>query len=365
MAILSLKFIMKFFSIFLIALHFVTFVYGSEVSPGVLRTPDSQFKNLKDYPFEPNYIEIQGLRVHYLDEGPKDADPIFLLHGEPTWSYLFRKMIPILADAGHRVIVPDMIGFGKSDKFISKHDYSYIHHINTMKELVERLDLNNATFFGQDWGGLVGLRVVAEMPDRFARVVVSNTGMIASEGFSGWIFENFVKLLVWWNGSVTFEELKEAMEKVNEKKEPTELDGLRMFSKWISHAYYSDDMDVSSIIQMSGRLDLSDEEIRAYDAPYPSGRYKAGAHIFPYLIPTQLQENEDYWINVYEKWNKPFLVAFGSEERITMRFKEDFITRIPNPIEVTLEGVGHFCQEEAGPELATLINNFIDGNLVD
>ena len=365
MAILSLKFIMKFFSIFLIALHFLTFVYGSEVSPGVLRTPDSQFKNLKDYPFEPNYIEIQGLRVHYLDEGPKDADPIFLLHGEPTWSYLFRKMIPILADAGHRVIVPDMIGFGKSDKFISKHDYSYIHHINTMKELVERLDLNNATFFGQDWGGLVGLRVVAEMPDRFARVVVSNTGMIASEGFSGWIFENFVKLLVWWNGSVTFEELKEAMEKVNEKKEPTELDGLRMFSKWISHAYYSDDMDVSSIIQMSGRLDLSDEEIRAYDAPYPSGRYKAGAHIFPYLIPTQLQENEDYWINVYEKWNKPFLVAFGSEERITMRFKEDFITRIPNPIEVTLEGVGHFCQEEAGPELATLINNFIDGNLVD
>ena len=144
---------------------------AEEIAPGVLRTPDSRFENLQDYPFEPNYMEIQGLRVHYLDEGPKDADPIFLLHGEPTWSYLFRKMIPVLTDAGHRVIVPDMIGFGKSDKFISKHDYSYEHHINIMKELVQRLDLNDTTFFGQDWGGLVGLRVVAEMPDRFARAV--------------------------------------------------------------------------------------------------------------------------------------------------------------------------------------------------
>ena len=184
---------MKYFFItILIALHLTTFTQANEVLPGVLRTPDSQFENLKDYPFEPNYMEIDGLRVHYLDEGPKDADPIFLLHGEPTWSYLFRKMIPILTDAGHRVIVPDMIGFGKSDKFISKHDYSYEHHINIMKELVQRLDLNDTTFFGQDWGGLVGLRVVAEMPDRFARVVVSNTGMIARGGFSGRIFENFV-----------------------------------------------------------------------------------------------------------------------------------------------------------------------------
>ena len=357
---------MKYFFItILIALHLTTFTQANEVLSGVLRTPDSQFENLKDYPFEPNYMEIDGLRVHYLDEGPKDADPIFLLHGEPTWSYLFRKMIPILTDAGHRVIVPDMIGFGKSDKFISKHDYSYEHHIYVMKKLVRKLELNDATFFGQDWGGLVGLRVVAEMPDQFARVVVSNTGMIARGGFSGRIFENFVKLLVWWNGPVTFEELKSAMEKVNEKKEPTDLDGLRMFSKWISHAYYSEDMDVSGIIQMSGRLDLSEEEIRAYDAPYPSGRYKAGAHIFPYLIPTQLQENENYWVNVFEKWDKPFLVAFGSDERITMRFKEDFMTRIPNPTEVTLEGVGHFCQEEAGLELADLINNFIARNPVD
>ena len=161
---------------------------------GVLRTPDSRFENLVDYPFEPNYMIIDGLRVHYLDEGPKDADPIILFHGEPTWSYLFRKMIPVLTEAGHRVIAPDMIGFGKSDKFISKYDYSYKHHIDVMKELVIRLDLKEATHFGQDWGGLVGLRVVAELPDRFARVVVSNTGMVARDGFIAWLFERLIRL---------------------------------------------------------------------------------------------------------------------------------------------------------------------------
>ena len=183
-----------------------------EISQGVLRTPDDRFEDLKDYPFNPNYMEIDGLRIHYLDEGSKDADPIFLLHGEPTWSYLFRKMIPVFTAAGHRVIVPDMVGFGKSDKFISKYDYSYQHHIEVMKELVERLDLKEATFFGQDWGGLVGLRVVAEMPDRFARVVVSNTGMVARGGFGAFLFENFMKLRVWWEGPVTLEELQAVLE---------------------------------------------------------------------------------------------------------------------------------------------------------
>ncbi len=168
-------------------------VEADEVSPGVLRTPDDRFENLQNYPFEPNYMEIDSLRIHYLDEGPKDADPIILFHGEPTWSYLFRKMIPVFTAAGHRVIVPDMVGFGKSDKFISKHDYSYKHHVDVMKELVIRLDLKATTHFGQDWGGLVGLRVVAELPDRFARVVVSNTGMVARGGLSAWFAQSFVK----------------------------------------------------------------------------------------------------------------------------------------------------------------------------
>ena len=268
-------------------------------------------------------------------------------------------MIPVLTDAGHRVIVPDLVGFGKSDKFISKYDYSYEFHINTMKALVGQLDLREATFFGQDWGGMIGLRVVAEMPDRFARIVVSNTGMAARDGITAWLFENFVKFMVWWNGAVTFEELKTAADKALMLEEPSPLEGMRMFSKWIAHSYYSDDMDVSGIISTFGRLELSDEQIRAYEAPYPSGKYKAGAHVMAYFIPTQLSENEKYWKDVYEKWDKPFLVAFGGNERITITMKEDFLTRIPNPTVITLEGVGHFSQEEAGPELANLINDFI------
>jgi len=337
---------------------------ADEISPGILRTPDDRFEKLEDYPFQPHYMDIQGLRIHYLDEGARDATPILLLHGEPTWSYLFRKMIPVFTDAGHRVIVPDMVGFGRSDKFISKYDYSYKHHIDVIKELVSRLDLKEATFFGQDWGGLVGLRVVAEMPDRFARVVVSNTGMVARAGFSAWLFENVVKFMVWWNGPVTFDELKAAADQTLESGEPSPLDGARMFSKWMAHSYYAEDMDIAGIISTFGRIDLSEAEIRAYNAPYPSGEYKSGAHVFPYLIPTQLTENEEYWVSVYEKWDKPFLVAFGGDERVTIGMKEDFITRIPNPTEITLEGVGHFVQEEAGPELASIINDFIaEGNL--
>ena len=333
-----------------------------DILPGVLRTPDNRFENLTDYPFEPNYMFIDGLRIHYLDEGPKDADPIILFHGEPAWSYLFRKMIPVLTDAGHRVIVPDMVGFGKSDKFISKHDYSYKHHIDLMKELVIRLDLKEVTHFGQDWGGLVGLRVVAELPDRFARVVVSNTGMVARAGFSGWLFENIVKLVVWWHGPITFEELQLARDKVLKNNNPSPLEGAIMFSKWIAYSYYSEDMDIIGIIESFGGLSLSEGEKKAYEAPYPSGKYKAGPHVWPYLIPTQLSENEQYWIDVYEKWEKPFLVAFGENERITIGMKDDFLERIPNPTVITLKGASHFVQEEVGPELAKIIDNFIKNN---
>ncbi|MDC0980006.1 haloalkane dehalogenase [bacterium] len=339
-------------------------ILSDEVAPGVLRTPDDRFENLQDYPFEANYMEIDGLRIHYLDEGPKDADPIILFHGEPAWSYLFRKMIPVLTEAGYRVVVPDMVGFGKSDKFESKYDYSYKHHVDVMKELVEKLDLENTTHFGQDWGGLVGLRVVAEMPNRFAQVVVSNTGMVAGEGIRAWFAQLIMKLSVWWNGPITFEELKTAARGALNSDNPSSGDGISMFTKWIAHSYYSKDMDVVGIIETFGGLNLTEEERRAYEAPYPSGRYKAGAHVWPYLIPTQLKENEKYWKEVYEKWDKPFLVAFGGEERITIRMKDDFVNRIPNPTVITLGGAGHFVQEEVGPELAEIIINFIEGKEV-
>ena len=338
-------------------------LFSYEVKNGVLRTPDERFQNLKDYPYEPNYMMIDGLRIHYLDEGPKDADPIFLLHGEPAWSYLFRKMIPTLTAQGHRVIVPDCVGFGKSDKFISKYDYSYKHHVEVMKELVQKLNLKNVTFFGQDWGGLVGLRVVAELPDRFSHVVVSNTGMVARSGLTAWLFEKFIQLRVWWIGPTSFDELMEAAaEALNGN--PSTSAGISMFTKWMAYSYYAEDMDIVGIIRNFGNIDLSEEEAYAYEAPYPSGLYKAGAHVWPYLIPTQLTENEQLWKDVYEKWDKPFLVAFGEKERITLPMKDDFLNRIPNPTVITLGGASHFVQEEVGPELAQIISDFINGKPV-
>jgi len=350
-------------SIFLIISLTSFNLFSYEVKNGVLRTPDERFQNLKDYPYEPNYMMIDGLRIHYLDEGPKDADPIFLLHGEPAWSYLFRKMIPTLTAQGHRVIVPDCVGFGKSDKFISKYDYSYKHHVEVMKELVQKLNLKNVTFFGQDWGGLVGLRVVAELPDRFSHVVVSNTGMVARSGLTAWLFEKFIQLRVWWIGPISFDELMEAAaEALNGN--PSTSAGISMFTKWMAYSYYAEDMDIVGIIRNFGNIDLSEEEAYAYEAPYPSGLYKAGAHVWPYLIPTQLTENEQLWKDVYEKWEKPFLVAFGEKERITLPMKDDFLNRIPNPTVITLGGASHFVQEEVGPELAQIISNFINGKPV-
>ena len=350
-------------SIFLIISLTSFNLFSYEVKNGVLRTPDERFQNLKDYPYEPNYMMIDGLRIHYLDEGPKDADPIFLLHGEPAWSYLFRKMIPTLTAQGHRVIVPDCVGFGKSDKFISKYDYSYKHHVEVMKELVQKLNLKNGTFFGQDWGGLVGLRVVAELPDRFSHVVVSNTGMVARSGLTAWLFEKFIQLRVWWIGPISFDELMEAASEALNGN-PSTSAGISMFTKWMAYSYYAEDMDIVGIIRNFGNIDLSEEEAYAYEAPYPSGLYKAGAHVWPYLIPTQLTENEQLWKDVYEKWEKPFLVAFGEKERITLPMKDDFLNRIPNPTVITLGGASHFVQEEVGPELAQIISDFINGKPV-
>lgn len=320
-------------------------VQAEEVTPGVLRTPDARFENLEDYPYEPNYMDIQGLRVHYLDEGPRDAPPILLIHGEPTWSYLFRKMIPVFTAVGHRVIVPDLVGFGKSDKFVSEDRYSYPFHVEVMGELVSRLDLKEATLFGQDWGGLIGLRVVGADPDRFARVVVSNTGLPAASGLRGFLGYTMFKLAVWWQGEVTMEELQREL----------------TFPRWVAYSYYVDDLPVGELMRFLG---AKASVVEAYEAPFPDASYKAAAQIMPYLVPSQLQENEAVWQEVYEQWDKPFLVAFTDSDPITKGGDATFVQRIPGAVNVTIKGAGHFVQEDAGAELAAMINNFIAGREV-
>lgn len=298
---------------------------AEEIRPGVLRTPDERFETLPGFDFEPHYQDIDGYRVHYLDVGPADGDPVLLIHGEPTWSYLYRKMIPVLTAAGHRAIVPDLIGFGRSDKPTSMDTHTYEFHVDTMTALVEALALEDITFFGQDWGGLIGLRVVAENPARFARVVISNTGLpvgnaVISEAFMNW---------------------------------------KRMNQAMIDQG----DMPTGTMLARS----VGDPEIQhAYDAPFPEPRYKAGPLIMPQRVPVTLDDpareaNLAAWA-VLREWRKPFLTAFGDSDPVTGGGDQIFQDQVPGAEgqpHVTVEGAGHFIQETHGEELAEIIVRFI------
>lgn len=294
----------------------------------LLRTPDERFASLPGYPFEPNYAEVgEGIRVHYLDEGPSDASPVLLLHGEPSWSYLYRKMIPVLVGAGHRCIAPDLVGFGRSDKPSEVSDYSYQRHVDWMSELVfDRLGLQDITFFGQDWGGLIGLRLVAAQPDRFARVVVANTGLPTGE------------------------------------RPPTEA-----FLAWQQYSQTAESLPIGRLIAGGCATDVSPEVIAAYDAPFPDDSYKAGARIFPALVPTSTGDpahdaNVAAW-EVLRKFERPFLCAFSDSDPITKGGERVFLRGdIPGAEgqpHTTIAGGGHFLQEDRGEELAQVIVDFI------
>lgn len=291
----------------------------------VLRVDESRFANLPGYPFQPNYVEIDGLRIHYVDEGPKDAEPVLLLHGEPSWSYLYRKMIPVFVDAGYRAIAPDLPGFGRSDKLKSRDDYSYKFFVDVMSGFVKALGLDDATFFGQDWGGLIGLRVVAENPDRFARVVVGNTGLPTGD------------------------------------HEPTEA-----FKQWQEYSQTVEEFHVGGIIKGGCVSDLPQEVIDAYNAPFPDDSHKEAARIFPKLVPTSPDDpaasaNKAAW-QVFMKWDKPFLTAFSDSDPITKGGERPFQKLVPGAKgqpHTTIKNAGHFLQEDQGEELAKVIVEFM------
>ncbi len=292
-----------------------------------LRTPDDRFENLPDYPFEPNYVEIDDteggrLRVHYLDEGSADGPVVLAIHGEPSWSYLYRKMIPPMVDAGLRVIVPDLVGFGRSDKPTEQSDYTYERHVAWMQAaVVDHLDLVGATFFGQDWGGLVGLRLVAENPDRFAQVIIGNTGLPTG------------------------------------RDQPTQA-----FLDWQTFSQTTEVFDVGFLISMATITDLAPHEQAAYDAPFPNDTYKAGARIFPSLVPTSpddpaAEANVAAW-QVFRQWDKPFICCFSDSDPVTAGGAVSFIDQVPGTQgqpHVTVENAHHFFQEDATPQLAQLV----------
>jgi haloalkane dehalogenase len=292
----------------------------------VLRTPDSAFDDLPDYPFAPNYLEIQddrlgSLRMHYLDEGPKDGPVVLCMHGEPTWSFLYRKMIPVLVNAGCRVLVPDLIGFGKSDKPDSLDDFTYAGHVGWMLRWLEELDIQGITLVCQDWGGLIGLRLVTAMPDKFARVTVSNTGLPIGDR--------------------------------------TPSDG---FLAWRKLSQESPDFPVGKFVAGGCSTKLSQAEIAAYDAPYPDDRYKAAARKFPVLVPIDSEDpggidNKAAW-KVLSAFDKPFLTCFTDGDPITAGGDVPFqklVAGAKNQPHRTLKGGRHFVQEDCGVEWAETI----------
>jgi len=296
-----------------------------------VRTPEERFATLPDFPYEPRYVTIDDLdggtlRVAYVDAGPPDADPVLLLHGEPTWGYLYRHMIPPLVAAGHRVVVPDLVGFGRSDKPTAVSDYTYARHVAWMRQvLVDRLQLHHITLFGQDWGGLIGLRVLASAPDRFDRVVLGNTGLPTGQGKASDAF------LAWQRFSQTTERFP-----------------------------------VGAIVKGGCLTALTPEVIAAYDAPFPDDRYLAGARIFPSLVPTSPDDpasadNAAAW-RVLERFERPFLLAYSDGDPVTKGGDAPFRAKVPGAQgreHVTIEGGGHFLQEDRGEQLASVIIQFI------
>ncbi len=298
-----------------------------------LRTPDDRFEGLPGYDFAPHYVDVPSgdgegvLRVHHLDEGPADAaETVLLLHGEPSWSFLYRHMIPVLTAAGHRCIAPDLIGFGRSDKPVERDDYTYQRHVDWLRSAVfDQLDLRDVTLVCQDWGGLLGLRLVAEHPERFRRVVAANTFLPTGD------------------------------------RNPGEA-----FLRWRRFSQEVEDFAVGFIVSTGCTTDLAPEVVAAYDAPFPDDAYKAGARQFPTLVPISPDDpasepNRRAWASL-QRFDRPFLCAFSDQDPVTGgadRVMREDIPGCQGQPHTTIEGGGHFLQEDRGPELAAVVNAFI------
>ena len=283
-----------------------------------VRTPDERFADLPDWPYEPRYVDVDGLRMAYVDEGPRDGQAILLVHGEPTWGYLYRRMLPTLLDAGYRTVVPDLIGFGRSDKPTERAAYTYAGHVAWLHSLVEQLDLRDIVLFGQDWGGLIGLRVAAEHPERFDRLVLANTflpdGAPAGEGFLQW------------------QQASQAM--------PF--------------------LDAGKLLQRATLArQLTDAEVEAYRAPFPDETHMAGARQFPLLVPTgpddpAVPANRAAW-EVLERWERPVLTLWAPDDIVLGRAQDSLVRRIPGAAgqpHQTFSPAGHFIQDDVGEQLA-------------
>jgi len=292
----------------------------------VLRTPEDRFAGLPGFDYPPAYADAGGLRMAYVAAGPPDGEPVLLLHGEPSWSFLYRSMLPVLAAAGLRAIAADLIGFGRSDKPAEMSDHSYARHVEWVRAFAfDALGLTGVTLVGQDWGGLIGLRLVAEHPDRFARVVAANTGLPTGD---------FPMPDVW----LRFREVVRTV--------PV--------------------LGISRLVQSGCQRTLTADVLAAYEAPFPDESFKAGPRAMPSLVPTSPDDpasaaNRAAWDRL-RGWDKPFLVAFSDRDPITGAMAPILKAAVPGAAGLdhpVIEGAGHFLQEDAGERLGTVIADFI------
>lgn len=330
----------------------------------VLRTPDTRFENLPGYPFAPRYTEVPDgeggrLRIHHLDEGPAAGEVILCMHGQPTWSYLYRHMIPLLAEAGFRVLAPDLVGFGRSDKPAAREDYTYQRQVDWLTAWLKQNDVRNAIFVGQDWGGLIGLRLVAENPERFTRIVVANTGLplpgpLAQDRIDA--VRDFRKN----KPTPSMAEMAAALGGMSGG--PPEM----AFAHWQKWTWETEDLPVALTIAgiVHGRT-LTPEEVAAYDAPFPDPSYKMGPRAMPSRVPTlpddpSVPANRRAW-KVLGQWKKPLLCAFSDNDPVTAGGDKRFREEVPGAAgqtHVTISGGGHFLQEGRGAELARAVISF-------
>ena len=292
----------------------------------VLSTPAERFADLPDFGYAPSFAEVGGLQLAYVEAGPADGEPVLLLHGEPSWSFLYRKVMPVLAEAGLRAIAADLAGFGRSDKPADIDDHTYARHVEWIRALAfDHLDLRGLTLVGQDWGGLIGLRLVAEHPDRFARVVAANTGLPTGDQPMPDVWLRFREVV---------------------RTAP--------------------DLSVSRLVQSGCQTPLPPDVLAAYEAPFPDTSYTAGVRAMPGLVPTSPDDpasaaNRAAWQRL-TTWDKPFLVAFSDRDPITGGMAPILKRVIPGAAGLehpVIEGAGHFLQEDAGERLGAVIAEFV------
>ena len=290
--------------------------------PEIIRTPDENFNGITDWPYEPKYIQIDDTRMHYVDEG--HGEIILCLHGEPSWAYLYRKFIPVLSN-DFRIIAPDLIGFGRSDKYCDVKDYSFDMHFGKLEQFVQKLDLRDITVVVQDWGGLLGLPLLGQHPDLFKRVVVMNTYLPTG-------------------------------------KRPMPM----AFKIWKTFSAIAPDLPIGFVMKMGTHQKLSKEAMAAYKAPFPSAKYKAGAKSFPALVPSSPKDPAVSYMlkarEILKAWNKPAIVLFSDKDPIMSAAWKWFYYNIPSAKEqkkVTIKDAGHFLQEDKGEEIAGHILEFM------